>query len=143
MAAVAMRVIDLSFTIRPHFRWPVSGQLRSSHDSGALFQSSVLTVSCHAYTHVDAPVHFLPGDRDITAMPIDQSMRPAAVVNLTHLGDDREVTTEDLERRAGHVEAGDIVLLRTDWPGAHPSRASASGVMRRGRGALRGWWIGA
>ena len=31
---------------------------------------SVLTVSCHAYTHVDAPVHFLPGDRDITAMPI-------------------------------------------------------------------------
>ena len=78
--AVAMRVIDLSFTIRPHFRWLVSRQLRSSHDSGALFQSSVLTVSCHAYTHVDAPVHFLPGDRDITAMPIDQWMGTAAVV---------------------------------------------------------------
>jgi len=113
---VAMRVIDLSFTIRPHFRWQVSRQLRSSHDSGALFQSSVLTVSCHAYTHVDAPVHFLPGDRDITAMPIDQWMGPAAIVDLTHLGDNGEVTAEDLERRAGHVEAGDIVLLRTDWP---------------------------
>ena len=114
--AIAMRVIDLSFTIRPHFRWLVSRQLRSSHESGALFQSSVVTVSCHAYTHVDAPVHFLPGDRDITAMPIDQWMGPAAVVDLTHLGDNGEVTAEDLERRAGHVEAGDIVLLRTDWP---------------------------
>ena len=92
--AVAMRIIDLSFTIRPHFRWLVSRQLRSSHDSGATFQSSVLTVSCHAYTHVDAPVHFLPGDRDITAMPVDQWIGPAAVVDLTHLGENGEVTAE-------------------------------------------------
>jgi kynurenine formamidase len=26
------------------------------------------------------------------------------------------VTAADLERRAGHVQRGDIVLLRTDWP---------------------------
>jgi hypothetical protein len=35
--AVAMRIIPLSFTIRPHFRWLVSRQLRSNHDSGAIF----------------------------------------------------------------------------------------------------------
>jgi kynurenine formamidase len=43
-------------------------------------------------------------------------MGPAAVVDLTHLGDNGEVSAAELERRAGHVEAGDIVLLRTDWP---------------------------
>jgi arylformamidase len=114
--APAMRVIDLSFPIRPHFRWTVSSERRSRHERGALFQSTVVTVSLHAYTHVDAPVHFLPGDRDIAAMPVDQWMGPAAVVDLTHLGENGEVTAGDLERRAAHVERGDIVLLRTDWP---------------------------
>jgi kynurenine formamidase len=77
-------------------------------------------VSCHAYTHVDAPVHFLPGDRDIASMPVDQWMGEAAVVDLTHLRENAEVTAADLDRRAGHVRAGDIVLLRTDWPARTP-----------------------
>jgi arylformamidase len=111
-----MRIVDLSFPIRPHFRWAVSSEQRSSHARGALFQSTVFTVSCHAYTHVDAPVHFLPGDKDIASMPVDQWMGPAAVVDLTHLGENGEVTAADLERRAAHVERGDIALLWTDWP---------------------------
>jgi kynurenine formamidase len=111
-----MRTVDLSFPIRPHFRWKVEPTLRNAHARGDTFQSTILTVSCHAYTHVDAPVHFLPGDRDIASMPVDQWMGPAAVVDLTYLGENAEVTGADLERRAGHVQAGDIVLLRTDWP---------------------------
>src|SRR6266850_1726508 len=110
-----MRIVDLSFPIRPHFRWKVEPTLRTSHARGDNFQSTVLTVSCHAYTHVDAPVHFLPGDRDIAAMPVDQWMGPAAVVDLSHLGDNGEVSAAELERHAGHVQAGDIVLLRSDW----------------------------
>lgn len=112
----AMRVVDLSFPIRPHFRWTVAGERRSSHEAGQLFQSTVLTVSCHAYTHVDAPVHFLPGDRDIADMPVDQWMGEAAIVDLTHLGESAEVTAAELDRQARHVRAGDIALLRTDWP---------------------------
>jgi arylformamidase len=111
-----MAIIDLSFPIRPHFRWKVEPTLRSSHARGDLFQSTILTVSCHAYTHVDAPVHFLPGDRDIAAMPVDQWIGDAAVVDLTHLGDNGEVSASELEAHAGHVQRGDIVLLRTDWP---------------------------
>lgn len=111
-----MRVVDLSFPIRPHFRWPVESVLRSAHARGDVFQSTIVTLACHAYTHVDAPVHFLPGGRDVAAMPVDQWMGPAAVVDLTHLGEHGEVTAADLERRAAHVERGDIVVLRTDWP---------------------------
>jgi len=111
-----MRIVDLSFAIRPHFRWTVSSERRSSHERGAIFQSTVATLGCHAFTHVDAPVHFLPGDRDIADMPIDQWMGPAAVVDLTHLGENSEVTAADLGRAAAHVARGDIALLRTDWP---------------------------
>jgi arylformamidase len=106
-----MRTVDLSFTLKPHFRWKVASERRSTHESGAIFQSTIFTSSCHAYTHVDAPVHFLPGRRDI-----DQWIGPAAVVDLTHLAENGEVTAADLDGRGGHVERGDIVLLRTDWP---------------------------
>jgi kynurenine formamidase len=111
-----MRIVDLSFPIRPHFRWKVEPKLSKSHAAGDVFQSTVLTVACHAYTHVDAPVHFLPGDRDIAAMPVDQWIGDAAVVDLSHLGDNGEVTAAELEQHAGHVRRGDIALLRTDWP---------------------------
>ena len=111
-----MRIVDLSFPIRPHFRWKVEPTLRSSHARGDLFQSTILTITCHAYTHVDAPVHFLPGERDIASMPVDQWMGDAAVVDLSHLGDNGEVSAGELEQHAGHVGGGDIVLLRTDWP---------------------------
>ena len=81
-----MRIVDLSFPIRPHFRWKVEPKLVRSHAAGDVFQSTVLTVACHAYTHVDAPVHFLPGDRDIASMPVDQWIGEAAVVDLSTSG---------------------------------------------------------
>lgn len=117
-----MRSVDLSFPIRPHFRWKVDPQRVATHATGDPLQSTVLTISCHAYTHVDAPLHFLPDGRDIASMPVDQWMGDAAVVDLTHLGANGEVTAGDLEARAQHLRAGDIVLLRTDWP----RRASVS-----------------
>src|SRR6058998_780506 len=111
-----MRIVDLSFPIRPHFRWKVEPKLVRSHAAGDVFQSTVLTVACHAYTHVDAPVHFLPGDRDIASMPVDQWIGAAAVVDLSHLGANGAVTAAELERHGAHVRRGDIALLRTDWP---------------------------
>ena len=111
-----MRVVDLTFPIKPHFRWKVATELKGSHANGDLFQVTVLTLHCHAFTHVDAPLHFLPDTRDIARMPVDQWVGEAAVVDLTQVAENGEVTGTDLERRGQHVRAGDIVLLRTDWP---------------------------
>src|SRR5260370_10140677 len=111
-----MRIVDLSVPIGPKFRWTGEPRLVRSHAAGGVSQSTVLTVACHAYTHVDAPVHFLPGDRDIASMPVDQWMGEAALVDLTHLGDNGEVTAAGLDAHAGHARRADIALLRTDWP---------------------------
>lgn len=35
---------------------------------------------------------------------------------VTHVGPDTGITAADLDARAGLVRAGDIGLLRTDWP---------------------------
>jgi kynurenine formamidase len=111
-----MRVIDLTFSIKPHFRWKVATELKAAHAKGDLFQVTILTIHCHAFTHVDAPLHFLPGTKHIAEMPVDQWVGEAAVVDLTHVPENGEVTAADLERHGQHVRAGDIVLLRTDWP---------------------------
>jgi kynurenine formamidase len=111
-----MRIVDLSFPIRPHFRWRVAPERVATHAAGDPLQSTVVTMGCHVYTHVDAPLHFLPDGRHIAEMPIDQWMGDAAVVDMTHLGPNGEVTGADLDRRGAHVRRGDIVLLWTDWP---------------------------
>ena len=111
-----MRVIDLSLPIKTHFRWKIETEVRGSHHRGDVFQSTSVTMPCHAFTHVDAPSHFLPGARHIAQMPVDQWIGDAVVVDLTHLGENGAVTAAELEQRAQHVRGGDIVLLRTDWP---------------------------
>ena len=111
-----MRLVDLSFPIAPHFRWKAESERPATHAAGDPLQSTIMTLSCHAYTHVDAPLHFLPDGRDIAAMPVDQWMGEAAVVDLSHLGANGEVTAKVLEERGRHVQRGDIALLRTDWP---------------------------
>ena len=111
-----MRIVDLTFPVKPHFRWKVATEHRSAHAKGDLFQATVLTIHCHAFTHVDAPLHFLPDGRHIAEMPVDQWVGEAAVVDLTHIRENGEVTGADLEAAARHVRPGDIALLRTDWP---------------------------
>jgi kynurenine formamidase len=110
------RIVDLSYPIKPHFRWKAVGQHTATHAAGDPLQSTVMTISCHAFTHVDAPLHYLPDGRDIASMPIDQWIGDAAVVDLTHLGANGEVSAAELDKHGGHVRAGDIVLLWTDWP---------------------------
>jgi len=111
-----MRLIDLSHTITfPHWRWKPERTVTSSHADGELFTSSRLNVPSHGFTHVDAPMHFLAGTAAISDLPVDRWCGPAAVVDLSHRGADEGITAEDLETHGQHIQAGDIVLLRTDW----------------------------
>src|SRR6185503_10807660 len=48
-----MTIIDLSFPIKPHFRWKALSDRVATHAAGDPLQSTVMTISCHAYTHVD------------------------------------------------------------------------------------------
>lgn len=110
------RLIDLSYPIRPHWRWTVEVERVRAHERGDLFQSSVARIAMHAYTHTDALVHFLPGAPAHDQTPLDQYIGRARVVDLTHRGADEGITADDLEARGQALERGDIALLRTDWP---------------------------
>ena len=110
------RVIDLSLPIGKHWRWFGGSFLVRNHEEGDNFRHTVFTTSVHAFTHVDAPGHFVKGAATIEAVPLNWYCGEAAVVDVTQVGAEQPVTAAELDRQGGHVRAGDIAVLRTDWP---------------------------
>ena len=71
---------------------------------------SVFTLGTHTGTHLDAPLHFVPGGRSVESLDLNVLIGPAQVVEV--YGRD-QVTAADLER-AQIGRGTERVLLKTD-----------------------------
>ena len=109
-----MSIIDVSVPLRAEMPvWPGSvGYRRESLMSiadGDPVNVSALHVEVHTGTHIDAPLHFVPGGEATDAIPLDVLVGPAWVVRL----DDVDTIT------AAELEAAEVpfdctrLLLRT------------------------------
>lgn len=49
------------------------------------YNLSSITMSLHAATHVDAPLHFIKGGADITEMPLDAFVGPCMVLSVPNI----------------------------------------------------------
>ena len=107
--------VDMTFTIRDQWRWPVRYDTMNTHEED-YFIERYIYFRPHSFTHVDAPLHFLPEGVPIDQVPLDKFYGEAAIVNLSHLGENDGVTAAELEKHGQHVREGDIALIRTDWP---------------------------
>lgn len=110
-----MKVIDLTLTVRDHWRWPVGLETTQTYEDN-FFLQQLIHFNPHSFTHVDAPLHFLPDGCSIEEVPLEKFCGEAAVVDLSHLGENDGVTAAELDKHGQHIRASDIVLLRTDWP---------------------------
>ncbi|MBN1855630.1 MAG: cyclase family protein [Dehalococcoidia bacterium] len=109
------KVTDLTYPIHEHWRWFFQLRTHSTHDNGFFF-NQYMDFNPHGFTHVDAPVHYIPHGTTMDQVPLSQFMGDSTVVNLSHLGQNGPVSADELNKHGQHVRAGDIVLLRTDWP---------------------------
>jgi kynurenine formamidase len=126
------RVVDLTRTLTPGFptsiadvppvrRWPATTY--ESHG----FSANGWSLVEHIGTHVDAPVHFVPGGKEVDAIPADELVLPARVV---HLPSAQLVTVADLlveERRHGPIPTRSAVLLCCGWGTQEPDVLSYLG----------------
>jgi len=110
-----MKVIDLSMSIQPHWRWKVETSLAMDHAKGGPFQVTVVSLPVHAFTHVDTPLHIEPGRETIDQVPLERLCGPAAVVDLTPKGPNEPITAREVQEKGRHIAEGDIVLLKTGW----------------------------
>ena len=92
---------DISMTIDPSLPvWegdpPVIIRSAASIERGDTANVSRLEIGVHTGTHVDAPVHFVPGRKGVDRLSLDVLIGPAYVADLTDAI--HEITTDDLER---------------------------------------------
>lgn len=115
-----MRIVDLSYPIADHFRWPVERTLVKDHARGDLFQVTRIGFAVHGFTHMDSPRHYFPGAATTSDVPLEATVGPAAVIDLADVRPDEPIDAARLAARAGHLRAGDIALLRTGWDTRRP-----------------------
>jgi kynurenine formamidase len=88
---------------------------------GYFYSANRLAAPEHGGTHLDAPIHFARGRRTTEAIPLEQLIAPAVVIDVAgKAAADRDyrLTRDDVlafEARHGRIEPGSIVLLRTGW----------------------------
>lgn len=111
-------------------------------DNGYHYSANRYQAAEHGGTHMDAPIHFFEGGETVEKIPLDKTIGPGIVVDVSAkaLKDkDYLVSIEDLiafETLHGPIEPQSIVLLRTGYDRFWPSRARYLGTAERGQGAI-------
>ena len=72
-------------------------------------RSSLITLSSHTGTHVDAPSHFLDTGKTVDALDLTALIGTCVVLDFTHCVD--TITRADIEKYT--IERGSIVLAKT------------------------------
>jgi kynurenine formamidase len=82
-------------------------------------EESRLNVTCldvcvHHGTHIDAPLHFIPGGRSADQITLEEVCGPAVGLEV-HRGPGEAISARDLDGQSPKVEKGDIVFIHTGW----------------------------
>jgi kynurenine formamidase len=97
--------------------WPAYDDVKleriSRHGKHGVMTQKFTTVF-HASTHVNAPVHLVPGAQGVGQIPMEHFFGTGVVVGIPKpkWG---QVTDKDLEKATPEILLGDIVIIATGW----------------------------
>lgn len=120
----ASKIIDLT---QPMYEgmpfWPGGVPFRMErlvdYDQG--YQLHKFSIGENTGTHVDAPSHFIQGNRSIDAIPLNQLVVPIVMINIQRKVDknpDYQLTADDVtewEQEHGRIPENSLVVLNTGW----------------------------
>ncbi len=89
---------------------PFPPKIYRYHDRelGARVTMSVLEMISHTGTHIDSPLHFIPGGSTISDMPLDATIGPARVIEIK---DPEKIKVPELEKH--NIKKGERLLFKT------------------------------
>lgn len=79
-----------------------------------VFNVTQFTAVTHVGTHIDAPLHFIPGGATIDELDLSTFAGDGVVVDVSR-DEPTEVTLQEFRDAPGEVREGDIVLVYTGW----------------------------
>jgi kynurenine formamidase len=135
------RLIDLTHAYNEDtVYWPTAPSkfelttLAAGETPGGFYYSAyAVSTPEHGGTHLDAPVHFSASGRPNDALPLEQLIAPAVVIDVTakaRADRNYRLTVADVrefEAEHGTIAAGTMVLVRTDWSERWPNVADYMG----------------
>jgi arylformamidase len=118
-----MKIVDLTVPIGEDTLSPPSVNLgltlTSYHRGPGFWQASKVEMLLHTGSHVDFSKHTVEDGETAADVALDRVMGEAVVVDLSFAEANHKIDVADMEAHAGHVRAGDIALVRTDWTEKH------------------------
>jgi kynurenine formamidase len=111
------RIIDLTLPLQPGMRGVQMEPARILERDG--WNATTLSLYSHCGTHMDAPCHFLPGGASIDNQSLEACIGTARLIDLTPVQPRERITLERMESWLSRIEAGERLLLRTDWSQRH------------------------
>lgn len=92
-------------------------------DRGPFWYTNNIHTGEHVGTHLDAPIHWLPGKDglDVASIPLDRLIGPACVIDVTeYVESDPDFLLQqhhvlDWEAEHGQLPSGSWLILRTGW----------------------------
>jgi kynurenine formamidase len=117
------RIIDLSHRLQPGIPvWPTHPhycqELLESYETGGVSCHHALSMGEHTGTHLDAPVHFIPGGRAIAEASSDTFFCRMANVDATDLRPRQGLSADRLkawEAMNGPLRPGDAIFFHFGW----------------------------
>ena len=85
----------------------------SSFKQGDICEVSELTIGSHCGTHIDAPLHMIPGGASLECVPLEAFIGPCRVLTLP-----TNVVTEKMLMEH-NIQCAERILLRTDPEAKH------------------------
>jgi arylformamidase len=108
-----MKIIDIS--------WPITPEMTGYKDAKSFrvstvatfekkeMRETVLSMSSHAGTHIDAPAHFVKNGKTIDQIALDAFVGPCTVLDLTSV--QGNISEQDLKNQP--INENNIILLKT------------------------------
>lgn len=141
----ATKAVDLTYPFdETTIHWPTSEPFQWRKESwgktpsGWWYAAARFSMSEHAGTHLDSPVHFAEGRATTDEIPLPRLIAPAVVIDVTAASannSDYRMTVADItnwEKRHGRIPDGVILLVRTGWGRFWPDKRRYLGTDRPG-----------
>ena len=117
--AAAMKVIDLTHTITenmPLFPGTEPPKLTTVNNYEANgFRETLLQITTHTGTHIDPPAHVYSGKATLDALPPEQFIGKALVINCRNLQEGEAITLQNITRYGEKAAKADFLLFNLGW----------------------------
>lgn len=114
-----MQVMDFTLVISPDMpgQWPgdpsPSFKIVRSHKIDG-WQTTLFSMTTHTGTHIDAPMHIIVGQKNLTSLSIDSFVGEGVVIDVP-CSEKQYITADDIKRSGADIKKGDFVFLYTGW----------------------------